>query len=132
MNGLQQTVTVHEAAVATKNGEGLLVDADINSTVGGTLRSGERIPVKTVDFFEALAPEPIDILKLDIEGAEYSLLSDPRFQNLSIGFIVMEWHRTSDFPDSGPQWCESRLAELGFAVERDADPRSQIIRALRR
>jgi FkbM family methyltransferase len=48
------------------------------------------IDVKTIDLF-TLGYET-DLLKIDIEGGEWSILSDPRMADLCARVIVMEWH----------------------------------------
>ena len=53
---------------------------------GGTGTSAPRhgIPVRMVDFLTALGSEPIDLLKIDIEGSEHAILDDPRFGALPV------------------------------------------------
>jgi hypothetical protein len=77
--------------------------------------AGSTLRVPLVDFFETVGTEPIDLLKMDIEGGEYALLSDPRFARLPIRALVMEWHRTRERPD-GKAWCERALADMGYEV----------------
>jgi hypothetical protein len=62
-----------------------------------------------VDFIEYLEPEDKSIvLKLDVEGAEYSILEDMRRSNIfdKIKILHVEWHdwaRTSEY-DSAESW----------------------------
>lgn len=114
LNGLEHRLTLHRAAAGVRSGEIQLLDAESRSSVVDVpAEGGLRVPL--VDFFEAVGSEPIDLLKIDIEGGEYALLSDPRFARLPVRTLVMEWHRTTERPD-GKAWCERTLAELGYQV----------------
>lgn len=57
--------------------------ADANET--------DTIDVPMVDLFDELAD--VDLLKIDIEGAEWDILTDPRLSQLRADAIVLEWHR---------------------------------------
>jgi FkbM family methyltransferase len=114
LNGLEPRVTVHAAAACSAPGEIQLTDEESESTV--LARPGVRtFTVRGEDLFEALAGVRVDLLKMDIEGAEYALLSDPRFFALKPRAIVMEWHSTETHPD-GERWCVERLTDLGYSV----------------
>lgn len=81
---------------------------DADSASGG-------FEVEVTDLFAALGTRRIDLLKMDIEGSEYELLADPRFRELDIGAIVLEWHsRGGGLVDK--EWCEARLREMGFRI----------------
>jgi FkbM family methyltransferase len=107
-------VTLHAAAAFTEDGQAMLTDAENCSTIvaGGT---ENLIPVPTVDFFSTVKEKPIDVLKIDIEGGEYSLLKDQRFAGLKVRCLVLEWHVTDEYPQ-GREWCINRLSELGYSV----------------
>jgi FkbM family methyltransferase len=121
MNGYAGRVTLHGAAAGMRDGELFLTDDGCRSTlVAGAGRA--RIPVPVVDWISLVGTDDIDLLKIDIEGGEYALLADPRFATLPVRILVLEWHRTPDYPD-GHRWCVARLAEAGFrilSVEVDA------------
>lgn len=112
-NGFLPRVTLHEAAAGTADGRARLSDAGTSSRVGAAPGGGHDIAV--VDVFPLLAGRRIDILKIDIEGGEYDLLADPRFDDLDIRAIVMEWHGRADGSDGGA-WCRERLDALGFRL----------------
>jgi FkbM family methyltransferase len=97
LNRLSERVLVFPAAAGTKNSVVKLTDAGVGSTVT-QMPTGRSFEVPMVDFFEALANEPIDLLKLDCEGAEYDLVSDPRFADLRAKAMVFEWHATAERP----------------------------------
>jgi hypothetical protein len=89
-----------------------------------------RITVCGEDLFEALAGVRVDLLKMDIEGAEHRLLSDPRFAALKPRTIVMEWHSTDEHPE-GQRRCVESLERLGYAVKSylDLGPRTGMLYA---
>ena len=57
-----------------------------------------------------------DVLKMDIEGSEYPILMDPRFEALAARTkrILVEWHTCGE---QGEAFCRDRLTNLGFIVE---------------
>ena len=120
-NGYSDRVTLLQAGAAGKDSNGVLVDDDIRSKI---MKEGDSNPrnrplleIRAVDFFETVGIEPIDILKIDIEGGEYELLQDPRFAQVAgrSRCILMEWHKRAPH-HLGGDWCEQRLINLGFAV----------------
>jgi len=120
-NDYSDRVTVLQAGASVKNCTGTLVDDDIRSKI---MKEGDSNPrnrplleVSAVDFFETVGIEPIDILKIDIEGGEYELLQDPRFDQVACRSrcILMEWHKRAPH-HLGGNWCQQRLINLGFAV----------------
>ena len=114
LNGLEQRVTLHRAAAGVGQGEISLLDAESRSSIVDVPQE-KALRVPLFDFFETIGTPPIDLLKMDIEGGEYALLSDPRFAALKIRTLVLEWHRTREHPD-GKDWCEQTLARLGYEV----------------
>lgn len=116
-NGLESRVVVYPVAAGVRKGRMFLSDQGMSSRVSSESRPGDQ-SVPVVDFFEVMGDRPIDLLKIDIEGSEYSLLADPRFLKLPVRTLVLEWHATPDFPgDSGGVWCRQRLAVAGYVVE---------------
>lgn len=121
LNRLEGRVRVVAAAASTAPGRARFSDAENESSllVGA---AGERtLEVDVVDFFREVGDRFIDLLKMDIEGGEYALLEDPRFAQLKIGRIALEWHRKPDHPD-GKEWCKRRLSELGYQVYEEFQP----------
>jgi len=111
-NGLSDRVRVIRAAAATQSGGAFLIDAGEASRVIDRAGDG-RIPITVVDFFEVIGAAPIDLLKLDCEGAEYDLLMDSRFAQLDVRALVLEWHTGPQRPRADATIRE-RLAILGF------------------
>ncbi len=76
--------------------------------------------VPVVDVFQAIPNAPIDVLKIDIEGSEYAILEDARFDALAARTkcVLLEWHARGE---QGEALCRDRLASLGFSVRSGRD-----------
>jgi FkbM family methyltransferase len=82
---------------------------------GGT-SAARTIEVTVVDLF--LQP-PFDLLKIDIEGAEWPILADRRLASYPARAIVLEWHRRM-CPAFDPQLhARQLLATAGYEVLGD-------------
>lgn len=130
-NGLVDRVTVHEIALADKEGTALFDDNDGGSVHNGLMRSDERlvagddaltrrhtveVPTTTFDLAVAAAPAPPQLVKMDCEGGEYAMVYASSQQSwASVETVIMEYH-----PVTGESWDELRswLAEAGLAVAR--------------
>src|SRR5689334_53899 len=115
LNGWRDRVTIYEAAAGTSPGTLHLSDRGSGSSVMFSWQDDPGIEVPVVDVFEAIGSQPIDILKIDIEGGEYSLLADPRFAQLDVRYLVLEWHKLRIKPDARA-WSLDQLAAHGFEV----------------
>jgi FkbM family methyltransferase len=110
-NGFLDRVKVVAAAAGSKEGRLYLTDAGSSSAITG---HPSAFQVSVIDIFRVREMTgAIDILKIDIEGGEYELLSDPRFAGLDVRALVVEWHTTAEHPD-GREWCVQRLQSLGY------------------
>ncbi len=121
LNGLTQRVDVVGAAACTAAGTVALEPAGAQSAVVSEV-SPRSLSVPAVDWFSRLPSGSIDLLKMDIEGAERPLLADARFADAArrIRYVVVEWHD----PGAGVEqkrWCRQRLREVGFDVVEGAD-----------
>lgn len=112
LNGLEDRLELHQAAVGSHAGVAQLSDEGTASSIHGT--AGGQFEVEVVDLFAAFAGQRIDILKMDIEGSETQLLNDPRFGTLDVGAIVMEWHTPDKTGLGGRDWCVGRLNSAGY------------------
>lgn len=83
-NGLQWKVINAYAAAS----EGTVNFAGGNHCFSRADETGE--PLTKIDVLPMLAD--IDLLKMDIEGGEWEILSDPRFAQLAPPVVVIEWH----------------------------------------
>ena len=113
-NHLLERVTLYKAAASNVAGPQFLTDDAVCSTiVSGD--GNRRFRVMQLDLFECLSGLHVDILKMDIEGGEYSVLGDDRFRRLLPRNVMMEWHSDQEHGD-GKLWCVNRLESLGYRV----------------
>ncbi len=124
-NGLQQRWTVTAAAVAAQEGtlefvSGLFGESQIAGLAGvanrgpapAALADGRTISVAAVDLFAQ--DHDVELIKMDIEGGEWPILSDPRLTDLQARAIVLEWHAAAcPEPDARAAALE-RLAAAGY------------------
>ena len=101
-------------AAGTENGELYLTDDEASSELVNIPIEG-AMKVDVVDWIKEIENYVIDLLKIDIEGSEYTLLADERFAQLNVRVCVLEWHSRETIAD-GRAWCEERLVHLGYQV----------------
>lgn len=87
MNGLSWDLV--EAFAATRDGSVRFATGRLTS--GSKVMDGFGAEIEAVDVFPYMADA--DIVKMDIEGAEWDLLSDKRMSELKRPAIVLEYHR---------------------------------------
>jgi len=108
-NGLSEQWRLVEAFAGTRAG--------VTSFAAGqhaVSREGEGIEVPVVDVLPELTDA--DLVKIDIEGAEWPILADPRFRELRAQVVVLEYHAEgSPGPDPAAE-AEKALAAAGYAV----------------
>jgi FkbM family methyltransferase len=83
----------------------------------------ESVGVAAVDVLPLMAEA--DLVKIDIEGAEWKLLADPRLPSLTATAIVLEYHRHDCPPgDPGEAACRAleRAGYTTLAAPRDPVP----------
>jgi FkbM family methyltransferase len=101
------------AAAATKAGTVPFVSA------GGSLsRVDERAPdrVDAIDVFELLSDS--DLVKMDIEGAEWPILKDARLAATAAAAIVLEYHPATGMTgDEARAAATSSLEAAGFTCQ---------------
>jgi FkbM family methyltransferase len=131
LNGFTARVTLVHAAAGTRTGAASLSDDEDSSALVGPGASG-AIPVAVVDFFERVGSAPVAVLKMDIEGGEVPLLADPRFGDLDVRLLLLEWHDPSASGRS-KSWCVDRLTALGYTVSPGPqdDPTTGLLTAAR-
>jgi FkbM family methyltransferase len=114
LNGVAQRVSVMSAASSNVEFNAYLTDNENESKLTAE-RSDSCIDVTVRDLMSDLKDKRVDLLKMDIEGGEYLILQDPRFVELNIPYIAMEWHNTTEIKD-GRRWCVDRLRALGYSI----------------
>jgi FkbM family methyltransferase len=107
--------TVLSAAVTTSNRELHFGGEDFTT---GRIREDGGIAVAGRDVF-ALA-DGADLVKLDVEGAEWPILTDPRFARLRAPVVMVE-HHPHGAPGDAAAAAEELVARAGYEVERTED-----------
>jgi hypothetical protein len=91
--------------------------------IGGLAGAGEGLPVKTVTvpslrLHDVLAHERVDLLKLDIEGAEGAVLTDCAPMLDRVNAIVMDLHEFDPTDRRSPRVFDC-LSRAGFVYAVD-------------
>ena len=103
-------VVVVPACAATHEGTVRFVAGEFAESHVAAEGSGEdTIELPSVDAFRFV--QAADLVKIDIEGSEWGILADPRFEELGAEAVAMEWH------DIGCPHPDPRAAAHG-ALER--------------
>jgi len=112
---------VHCVAAATAPGVVRIASDFIHSHI---TTDGTGTTVQAIDVFPYL--ENADLVKMDIEGAEWPILSDPRMPGLPVRGWVMEWHATDAHPAGVAEGdAEQLLVAAGFRIiERYAESKT--------
>jgi len=116
---------LHPMGVAGSNRIATFFLPNNPSHVSGSITKSDhvgdnRIEVQLIDLDEVLritGKESIDLLKVDIEGAEYELLSSASFKHSSskIHIICVEFHhRWNEFGPKATLQSVATLRQLGF------------------
>jgi FkbM family methyltransferase len=129
-NALGGRWSLTEAAVANYTGEmtfasGLFADShpvtgdDPGADANGAGGVQDTITVPTLDLFDQ--DHDVDLIKMDIEGGEWSILTDPRLPELGADVIVLEWHaRGCPQPDARTA-AASLLRDAGYTAQQEVE-----------
>ena len=118
-NNLGDRWTVIPACASTRQGTVPFISDHFMSRIDprGEAPGAETAP--TIDVLPIL--DRADLVKIDIQGGEWEILSDPRFADLRIGAIVIEYHPYLA-PSSEPYSDVRRLlSDAGFVIGRVAN-----------
>lgn len=125
-NGLGERWRAHERAIANRDGRlsfvsGLFAESQLSEVAdpaakgagAAALTEGREITVEAADLFER--DLEVELLKIDVEGAEWPILTDPRLPALAAATVlVLEWH-ASGCPDPDPRSAAiAALRAAGF------------------
>ena len=97
-NGLDSRVTVHATAMASETGSFTFVDSGDASGLNGLTAPeglGSEVTVPATTFDEAVkgAGGPVQLVKIDVEGAEYDIiLPSDKSSWADVRKVVMEYH----------------------------------------
>lgn len=120
LNGLEKRWRLVEACAMTFDGT-VGFDAD-GSALSHVDPDGGGLTVAACDALPYIAEA--DLVKMDIEGAEWEILADPRFADARPRAMVIEYHE--EFCRlSKPKGAAGRiLSDLGYSTEEVEFPRS--------
>ncbi|MCC6716869.1 MAG: FkbM family methyltransferase [Acetobacteraceae bacterium] len=107
-------ITLRAEAVGATHGRVRLSDRGAGASMFYR-NAPNYLEVPMVDLFAAIAGRRFDLLKIDIEGAEFALLDDPRFDDLAPPALVMEWHEVGR--PGAQAYVHERLSALGYDVQ---------------
>jgi FkbM family methyltransferase len=94
LNGLQG-VSLVEAAMGDHDGAATFV---ADESAGGALGEGTGSVTVRLERLRRYLAEPVDFLKLNIEGAEWDVLSDCEAQLRQVREMVIEYHHLPGLP----------------------------------
>jgi FkbM family methyltransferase len=100
LNRLEDRVVVRPVAVSNRAADRVALVGDESVARLGPAGGGAAVEVPVVDWLAEAGPDPIDLLKMDIEGSERDILLDPRFGRLDVGAVMVEWHARPDWPSA--------------------------------
>jgi FkbM family methyltransferase len=116
-NRLGNSWRLVEAYAGTQAGTTHFVDGLFGLSHGTDSSKGIEVP--TVDVLPELSSA--DLVKIDIEGAEWPIVADSRFRELSACAVALEYH-TRGCPTANPrEAAENALRESGYAVAHAED-----------
>lgn len=87
----------------------------------GNGAEGNGAPTIEVTVVDLFAEPPVDLLKIDIEGAEWAILSDIRLASYPARAIVLEWHRRMCPSLDGRGAARELLEAAGYAAIEAGD-----------
>ena len=112
-NGLEERWRLVEGFAYT--GSGIVrFAAGEHATSHGAKGDDEWVEVPAVDVLPHIADA--DLVKIDIEGAEWDLLADPRFKEARPRVVVLEFHQEHCPGPDAPAAAEHALRAAGFEV----------------
>jgi FkbM family methyltransferase len=119
-NGLAERVKLMKCAVTGAGGFVVLAGRGVGDSTNRILRPGEDlsgVTVASTTLRDALqeAGGPVDLCKIDCEGAEYDIVasSDDAVWR-QVRSLILEYH---PWPDRSWSWLENRLRSAGFRVD---------------
>jgi FkbM family methyltransferase len=108
-NGLGERWRLVEAFAGTAAGT-----TTFTAGLHATSHEGAGIEVPVVDVLPELTRA--ELVKVDVEGAEWPILADPRFRELAASWLVLEYH-ADGCPSADPHGAaEEALRAAGFEV----------------
>jgi FkbM family methyltransferase len=105
---------IHEAAVSNTT-EPIRFAMGQFAEGRAAVEEDDTITVPCADVFAFAGSQRIDLIKVDIEGGEWPILTDARLAQLPVRVLVMEWHEHRCPHPSPRAYARDLLAAAGFA-----------------
>ena len=126
----KENVLIKNLAVWTETGKELFASTPVNST-GSTVREkkfyrnkkeGYYKSVKSVSFNSVMADHNPRVIKIDIEGCEYEILPDAKF-NENLEYVSVEFHSPFNSPSriERLQSCIKNFNDQNFEIANNVD-----------
>jgi len=99
--------------------------------MGGSLFSSSSedghydVKVLTLSSEPSLKDQSFDLIKCDLEGAEWEFITHYSSLLKNSKFVVMEWHSWHSGHGGFPQ-IESKLTEIGFQIIKSSSPQKAV------
>jgi FkbM family methyltransferase len=117
-NGLQERWRLIEAAVGTRTGEVGFAAGEFGTSHIAAPGDSATLTVPLLDIFDHTSG--VDLLKIDIEGAEWEILKDARFKAVPASVIALDYH-AQGCPEDDPHSAARELMS-GWGYELQAVP----------
>jgi FkbM family methyltransferase len=105
-NGLEQQWQVRREACSNRRGVVAFASGRLSESRIAEPGEPSTIEVPTGDLFEN--DHDVDLMKIDVEGGEWAILTDPRLASLKARAVVLEWH-AAGCPEPDPHAAAIRL-----------------------
>jgi FkbM family methyltransferase len=132
LSGRGERWRIVRAAAGTTDGKVPFAGGRFAESAVATSSAAATTEVPSVDIFPLLADA--DLVKIDIEGAEWPLLQDERLAEAGVKVLALEWH-PSGCPSPDPEQAAIRLlTRAGYEVRpiANAPPGVGMLWGLRR
>ena len=99
--------------------------------MGGSLFSSSSedghydVKVLTLSSEPSLKDQSFDLIKCDLEGAEWEFITHYSSLLKNSKFVVMEWHSWHSGEGGYPQ-VQNKLSELGFEIVKSSSPQKAV------
>lgn len=107
-------IEVVEAAASTRAGTSAFAGGAFSSSRIASAADAATVEVRTIDVFPLVASS--DFVKIDIEGAEWAILADPRFESVAARVLVLEYHAHGSPTADAEAAVRERLTFAGYEL----------------
>jgi FkbM family methyltransferase len=114
-NGLQERWQLIEAAVGTNIGEVSFAAGEFGTSHIAAPEDSGTLRVPLLDLFDHTSA--VDLLKIDIEGAEWEILQDARFGEVPAKVIALDYHAQGAPQDDPHRAAHELMSGWGYAIQ---------------